>query len=106
MGSRQGLVNAVALLWGGAMLVNMAWPRAATNPRPATEAPALNFHWHWLNSQPVLWTVLGVIVIVGAVYYVLVQSTLVVVSDSRTRPDQDQPLGSRRSHQEGQKVAR
>jgi hypothetical protein len=55
------------------MLVNMAWPRAATNPRPATEAPALDFHWHWLNSQPVLWTVLGVIAVVGAVYYVLVQ---------------------------------
>jgi amino acid transporter len=72
---RWGLPTTVlALAYGGAMLVNMAWPRAATNPRPATEAPALNFHWHWLNSQPVLWTVLGVIVIVGAVYYVLVQS--------------------------------
>jgi amino acid transporter len=62
-----------ALLYGGAMFVNMLWPRAATNPRPATEAPALNFHWHWLNSQPVLWSVLGVIVIVGALYFVLVQ---------------------------------
>jgi amino acid transporter len=62
-----------ALLYGGGMFVNMLWPRAATNPRPATEAPALNFHWHWLNSQPVLWSVLGVIVIVGAIYFVLVQ---------------------------------
>jgi amino acid transporter len=62
-----------ALLYGGAMFVNMLWPRAATNPRPATEAPGLNFHWHWLNSQPVLWSVLGVIVIVGALYFVLVQ---------------------------------
>jgi len=71
---RWGLpVNILALAYGGGMLVNMAWPRAATNPRPATEAPALDFHWHWLNSQPVLWTVLGVIAIVGAVYYVLVQ---------------------------------
>jgi amino acid transporter len=63
----------LALAYGGAMLVNMAWPRAATNPRPGTEAPALNFHWHWLNSQPVLWTVLGVILVVGSVYYTLVQ---------------------------------
>ena len=55
------------------MFLNMLWPRAATNPRPATEAPALNFHWHWLNSQPVLWSTLGVIVVVGALYFVLVQ---------------------------------
>ncbi len=49
-----------ALLYGGAMFVNMLWPRAATNPRPATEAPALNFHWHWLNSQPrQLWSHAG-----------------------------------------------
>ncbi len=28
------LVNVVALLYGGAMLVNFAWPRAASNPKP------------------------------------------------------------------------
>jgi urea carboxylase system permease len=71
---RWGLpLNIAALAYGGAMLVNIAWPRAATNPRPATEAPALDFHWHWLNSLPVLWSVLLVIVVVGAVYYVLAQ---------------------------------
>ena len=68
-------VNLLAIAWGGGMLINMAWPRAATNPRPAPEAPALDFHWHWLNRQPVLWTVLIVIVLVGAVYYGLVQRT-------------------------------
>jgi urea carboxylase system permease len=68
-------INIAAIVYGGAMFVNMLWPRAATNPRPATEAPALNFHWHWLNSKPVLWTVLGVIVVVGAIYYALVQRT-------------------------------
>src|SRR5438309_2327165 len=66
-------LTVLALLYGGAMFLNMLWPRAATNPRPATEAPALNFHWHWLNSQPVLWSTLGVIVVVGALYFVLVQ---------------------------------
>ena len=71
---RWGLpLTVLALAYGGGMFVNMMWPRAATNPRPATEAPALNFHWHWLNSQPVLWSVLGVIVIVGAIYFALVQ---------------------------------
>jgi amino acid transporter len=62
-----------ALIYGGAMFVNMLWPRAATNPRPTPEAPALNFHWDWLNTKPVLWSVLGVIVAVGAIYYALVQ---------------------------------
>jgi len=66
-------LNVLALLYGGGMLVNIAWPRAATNPRPSPEAPGLNFHWHWLNRQPVLWSTLCVIVIVGAVYYLLVQ---------------------------------
>src|SRR5256714_8119448 len=68
-------VNVLAIAWGGGMLINMAWPRAATNPRPAPEAPALDFHWHWLNRQPVLWTVLIVIVLAGAVYYGFVQRT-------------------------------
>jgi urea carboxylase system permease len=73
---RWGLpLNLIAVLYGGGMLLNIAWPRAATNPRPATEAPSLDFHWHWLNSQPVLWSTLGVIVVVGAIYYLLVQRT-------------------------------
>ena len=28
------VVNIVGLLYGGAMLVNFAWPRAASNPQP------------------------------------------------------------------------
>ena len=73
---RWGLPTTVlALAWGGGMLVNMAWPRAATNPRPKELPGTLNFHWHWLNGQPVLWTVLVVIVIVGGLYYGLVQRT-------------------------------
>ena len=66
-------LNLVALAWGGGMLINFAWPRAATNPRPATEAPGLDFHWDWLNGRPVLWTVLAVILIVGSLYFLLVQ---------------------------------
>jgi amino acid transporter len=66
-------INLLAIAWGGGMLINMAWPRAATNPRPSPEAPALDFHWHWLNTKPVLWTVAIVIALVGAAYFVLVQ---------------------------------
>jgi urea carboxylase system permease len=73
---RWGLpINVLAIAWGGGMLINMLWPRAATNPRPKELPGTLNFHWHWLNGQPVLWTVLVVIVIVGGVYYALVQRT-------------------------------
>jgi amino acid transporter len=63
----------IALGYGGAMLVNMAWPRAATNPTPAQTSLALDFHWHWLNEQPVLWTVFVVVTLVGGIYFVLVQ---------------------------------
>jgi urea carboxylase system permease len=71
---RWGLpLNLLALAWGGGMLVNFAWPRVATNPRPNELPGTLNFHWHWLNDRPVLWTVLVVILLVGAAYFVLVQ---------------------------------
>jgi urea carboxylase system permease len=69
-------LNIVALAWGGGMLVNFAWPRGApgfTNPTPKQEGYLLNFHWAWLNDRPVLWTTAIVIVLIGAVYFVLVQ---------------------------------
>ncbi len=73
---RWGLpVNVIGLAWGGGMLINFAWPRVATNPHPNQLPGTLNFGWHWLNDQPVLWTTLIVIVLVGAVYYGLVQRT-------------------------------
>jgi amino acid transporter len=68
-------ITAVGLLWGAGMLVNIAWPRVATNPTPNETGKLLNFHWHWLNDQPIFWTVVIVITLVGAVYYVLVQRT-------------------------------
>jgi urea carboxylase system permease len=75
---RWGLpINVLALVYGGSMLVNIAWPRAATNPTPYQAALdgklQLNFGWHWLNTQPVLWTVAIVIALVGGAYFVLVQ---------------------------------
>jgi urea carboxylase system permease len=66
-------VTALALAWGGGMLINFLWPRAATNPRPNQLPGTLDFHWHWLNGQPVLWTALVVIIGVGVLYYGLVQ---------------------------------
>ena len=63
------LVNVVALLYGGAMIVNFAWPRAVSNPKPEQTAGALGLGWSVLDKIPILWTVVIVIVIIGGVYY-------------------------------------
>ncbi|HXZ64503.1 MAG TPA: amino acid permease [Streptosporangiaceae bacterium] len=67
------VINVIGLLYGVAMIVNFAWPRAASNPEPKqTAAPAqLNFHVGFLNDIPILWTVAIFIALVGALYYVL-----------------------------------
>ncbi len=64
-------VNVLGLLYGGAMLVNFAWPRAASDPTPnQTVAPlTLNFHIGFLNKIPILWTVFVVIALIGVIYY-------------------------------------
>ena len=70
-------VNVLGLLWGGAMLINFAYPRPCCNPKPTEtvsgDAQLLNFHVGFLNNVPVLWTVFGVILLIGAIYYVAVQ---------------------------------
>ena len=68
-------LNILALAWGGGMLINFAWPRVATNPRPSELPGTLDFHWAWLNHKPVFWTVVIVIALVGAAYFALVQRT-------------------------------
>ena len=73
---RWGLpITLLGIAWGGGMLINFAWPRAATNPTPNQTGRLLNFHWNWLNDRPVLWTVAIVIAAVGAIYFALVQRT-------------------------------
>jgi urea carboxylase system permease len=62
-------INVVGLLYGGAMLVNFAWPRIQSNPTPKQEGLLLDFHIGFLNSMPVLWTVFIFILLVGGIYY-------------------------------------
>jgi amino acid transporter len=64
------VVNIVGLLYGGAMLANFAWPRAASNPTPR-QSGVLDFHLGFLNGIPILWTVFVVIVVIGALYYLI-----------------------------------
>ncbi len=71
---RWGLsVNVLGLLYGGAMLINFAWPRAASNPTPNQSViggvQLLNFHIGFLNKIPILWTVFVVIALIGVMYY-------------------------------------
>jgi amino acid transporter len=63
------LVNVVALLYGGAMLVNFAWPRVASNPKPNQTAGALSFGLHFIDGIPILWTVVIGITVIGLIYY-------------------------------------
>jgi len=63
------LLNVLGLLYGGAMLINFAWPRAANNPTPKQTALALDFHIGFLNGIPILWTVFIVLAVIGALYY-------------------------------------
>ena len=66
-------ITILGLLWGGGMLINIAWPRASTNPTPNQTGKLLNFHWGWLNDRPVFWTVVISVTLVGAVYFALVE---------------------------------
>ncbi len=72
------LVNVLGLVWGGSMLVNFAWPRPCCNPTPletvVEKTQLLNFHVGFLDGIPVLWTVFSAILLIGVVYYSVVQA--------------------------------
>jgi urea carboxylase system permease len=69
-------INLLGLVYGGAMIVNFAWPRAASNPEPnqtvIAKVQQLNFHIGFLNKIPILWTVFVFLLVIGAVYYLAV----------------------------------
>jgi len=65
------VVNVLALLYGGAMLVNFAWPRAASNPKPDQTGGLLSFGIGFVDKIPILWTVVVVIAAIGAIYYLV-----------------------------------
>jgi amino acid transporter len=87
---RWGLVvNAVALIYGGAMIINFAWPRAASNPKPNQTAGLLKLGF--LDGIPILWSVVVFIALVGAIYYLIVgrRKTFAPV----TAPSWSDPVG-------------
>src|SRR5205807_5795741 len=72
LGSWGTVINVAAILWGAAMLVNFLWPRATSNPNLS----ALPNYPSWLGfigGVPIFEATIAIIVIVGAVYYVVAQ---------------------------------
>ena len=63
------LVNVLALVWGGSMLINFMWHRVATNPTPNETDGALSFGIDFLNDIPILWLVFGGVLILGGIVY-------------------------------------
>jgi amino acid transporter len=62
------IVNVLALIWGGSMIVNFLWPRPASNP-PLSALPGLGS----LGALPIFEATVGVILVVGAIYYLVAQ---------------------------------
>ena len=96
LGAWGKVVNIVAILWGAAMMVNFLWPSSATsafdpnasganylrifsNPKSYQSdylvegQPLMNFHISVLNKIPAIELWLGVVLIVGAIYYFTAQ---------------------------------
>jgi urea carboxylase system permease len=72
LGSWGLVVNVLGLAWGVGMLVNFLWPRGASNP----SLNALPNFPSWLNfvgGVPIFEATVGVILIVGAIYYLVAQ---------------------------------
>src|ERR1700730_6301370 len=67
------IVNVLALVWGGSMLVNFLWPRPGTIINPAISALPNIPDLGALGNIPIFEATVGVIVIIGAIYYMIAQ---------------------------------
>jgi hypothetical protein len=70
------------------MLVNFAWPRIASNPKPNQTGGLLKLNF--LNGVPILWTVVVFIALVGAIYYLIVGRTKALAAV--TAPSDNDPV--------------
>src|SRR5438128_1643910 len=65
------IVNVLGLVWGGSMLINFLWPRPASNPNLSALPNIANLGA--LGNVPIFEATILVIVVVGAIYYVIAQ---------------------------------
>jgi amino acid transporter len=86
------VINIVGLIYGGAMLINFAWPRPASNPKPNETGGLLTLGF--LNNVPILWTVAIFIVLLGAVYYAVAGRRKVMAPVVAPAPDDPIPASS------------
>ena len=71
LGSWGMVVNVLGLVWGISMIVNFLWPRTSSNP-PLSLLPNVSLPG-FLGNIPIFEATVGVIVVVGAIYYVFAQ---------------------------------
>jgi amino acid transporter len=89
---RWGLVvNILGLVYGGAMLINFAWPRVASNPKPNQTGGLLSLGLGFLNGIPILWSVAIFIVLIGVIYYLIVGRSKAFAPVIAPSPDDDLP---------------
>ncbi len=74
LGSWGMVVNVLGLVWGLSMLVNFLWPRASSNP-PLSSLPNVNLPG-FLGNIPIFEATVGLIIIIGAVYYLFAQRSM------------------------------
>jgi amino acid transporter len=67
------MVNVLALVWGGSMLVNFLWPRPGSIINPSLSALPNIPDLGPLGNIPIFEATVGVVVIVGAIYYLVAQ---------------------------------
>ena len=82
LGSLGMPINVIAILWGGAMLINFAWIRPAadgTNP-PLGLGPS------WLSDKPIFEVLIVAIFALGFLYYALAVRGRTVSSPAAVRP--------------------
>jgi amino acid transporter len=85
------VVNILGLLYGGAMLINFAWPRVASNPEPNQTGGLLSLGLGFLNKIPILWTVVIVIALIGTIYYAIVGRNKTFAPVTAPDPDDEIP---------------
>jgi len=71
LGSWGTIINVLGLVWGGSMLVNFLWPRTTSNP-PLSSLPNVSVPG-FLGNIPIFEATVGVILIIGLVYYLVAQ---------------------------------
>jgi urea carboxylase system permease len=84
-------VNLAALAYGGAMLINFAWPRPASNPTFNSLA-SWSANWPILGGAPIFETYVVVLAVVGGLYWYFVERGRLEPTQTPRADDSRQPV--------------